>query len=436
MKIDFLKKKENETQLNNLKQFNNIKLAKYVFKLMFGTNFDLTCSNFFYNNIFKLNWLKKHFLNKNVYYKKIFANFFMKFTVNYILSPKKTKPLHDYLYDLVAIIVDFITKIFCLQNLNEKAQINFIDFVFEKLKFNLILKAIMSSHFKVKNRIDFYIKLNHIFNNFLNSKFDMTQHNYVKKPVMQNFLISFENYDRDLRLDTPVCYTIIINNNNRKLSGKTYVKYNHNYEDDYSHVSIIDDFWKQIKFTNILYYTETVQKLVINQLMRNRFSSNCYSLDDLYFIYKNYNLFYYDCLPYLYFQNIQRFKLQYLYYDPLASRYKYMSRFKLKKSKSNKSLASSFKEVLKVKFYKKKQKYVLNLLSKKFKQFQILKDKKKYRKIVLSFLKNKRINSLVSVNIKNYNKFFFKKLVFLKKNLNLKIEKDKNIAFNTNKLKK
>ena len=304
MKSSYLKEK-NDKNIENLKLFNNISLAKHIFQLIFGGVFIPLYYNLFYNNICKLKWLKEIFIKNKVYYKKIFFDFFMKFFNTYLLSTKlnkrfdlKSKLFTDFFYDMTQIrilskfihvfskaIKQFICDFFSLNNLSNKFKNKFVNFVMEKMKFNLLLKAISLSEFT--KIIDFYTLVVNLFEQFLNKDFNIkkfyfnllniqkarTFYLFAKQvPFYDTVSLSSQNDHLLRKLQYKIFKNICYNIHKNKLKNLTRNKFYKNQLNLKSYV-LDFDYFNQDAFVN--YYDSInnislfLKKKLINKTKKN-----------------------------------------------------------------------------------------------------------------------------------------------------------------------
>jgi len=398
MKFSYLKEK-NDKNIENLKLFTNISLAKHVFKLIFGGAFIPLYYNLFYNNICKLKWLKEIFFKNKVYYKKIFFDFFMKFFNNYLLSTKlikrcdlESKIFTDFFYDMTQIrilskfvyifarvIKKFICEFFNLNDLPNKIKTKFINFIMKKMKFDLLLKAISLSEFT--KIIDFYNIVINLFEQFLNKDFNIRKfyfnlldiqkakniHLFAKKVPFSETVFTIINQDTLLR----------------KLQYK--------------------------KFKAICYKInkEKLKKLTRNKVYKNEL--NFYPNIDFDYLNEDIHVNYYESL-----NNISIFL---------------KNKKKKKINKKNNNILFKLSEFLQKKNDKKKKLYLLNLLSKKLKKTKILnklKIKMKIRRLILFFFKKRYRKFLLNNNVNHNNNLFLKNLLFIHNVIKNKIIYSKN----------
>jgi hypothetical protein len=405
-----------------LKDYKNRSLAQYIFKLMFGSIF-IDCSpDLLKNIIVKLNWLKMIFFKNNYnnfdFLKKIFYNFFKKFTIKYFLSNKLTRRFDFetfYAYGKVSIIKTktrmiiikkkirnkfnktlykalkfFIINFFNLKSLNNKAQINFIKYVIKKMKFSQIFKTISYSLFTTID--DFYVTLLIIFEQYLNKDFNSI-HFYSNLCS-----INFKKKKRYMLIKKIL--------NPRTISSYDLFTPNSKYTRIHRKI-----FFKRFKFKKIKKYGN-----IIHNLIRNRSSHYVLSLNDLPHVP------FFDMDDFLFYNSID-INEKINFFNNLKS----ILKKPLKKKKKN--IFLKLKELLKKKKFISQKKYLLKLLSKKQKLKKQRSKRKKY-KLRLYFLKKRRLKYIISNNMKTLSKVSLNKILFFKNIVNI------NILVHKKKLKK
>ena len=429
-KIKIIKKKtenkKNFYNLKNLKTLNNIVLAKDVFKIFFNLKFNVSYFNLFYNSILKLNWLKEKYLTNKIYYKKLFNDFLIQFFIKYSISTKLIRRYDIYWYDtptnfyyiiekfindLKNIIEKFIINFFDLTSLIKKAQINFIEFVMEKMKFNLLLNTIIECEpVSLKN---FYSIILKIFEKFLNTNFTSSQFHFdldIDETKKKTYLFSqqYSAYD-SFKTTKDLFYRLF-----RKIQYKIFIGICYN---------------RKNKF--------------IHNLLRNQFSEYLFSIDELPAVpYDDivYEDLYGRCYP---FEE---------YLESHFNKFFYNKKNNKKNLKSIKTSLLNLREFALERIKRKKKRFLLQALTKKLKKNS---NKVKFNKLgnfknlKLLFVKKKKYNNLIIQNFKKSLKNSDKKFLFFYNMLKNKIflsrshfffkqkkKKLKNLKFNYYNLKK
>jgi hypothetical protein len=442
-KIKSLLKKKNKTlKLNNFKKLKNYFLANYVFTFFFNINFNFSYFNLFYNNILKINWLKNNFLKNKSYYQKIFMDFFIKFLIKYSVATKLMRRydinnencfyniLDSFINKLKQIIIIFLINFFNLVSLSDKIKLNFINFILDKFKFNLLFKTLYNC--KPVSLKNFYLIIFNIFEQFLIKNFNITDFysdlNINKKLIKTNlFVRQFSLFNKTNNLYTDYFFN--------------YIKY-------------------KIQFHNLI---NEYNKFFITLMRNNLSNTDVFSIKDLpviiYYMseYQDRYKILKECLEMHFRKVFAKKKLN-----------------KLKVKKLNKKISFKFiNEFKKIRLKKQQKQTLLQLLKRKLKKpiinikrFNILKFKLKYLKQVKTknllrsnFAWNSRLFNKKFLFFSNMNKIKkkfvkcfvrknkiklkilkLKKLDLKKKNLIFKIKKNiykkKKSQFANNKLKK
>jgi hypothetical protein len=377
-------KQKNTINSQILKYFNNISLAKDVFKYLFDINFTSIYFNVFYNSILKMNWLKQKFLNDKVYYKKIFNDFLMQFMLKYSLSTKLLrrydiyqlhqnityyKILEKFVLTLTNVLETFISHFFNLNNLSKKAKITFIDFIMKQMKFYLLLETIAKC--EVTSLKDFYVVICNIMDQFLNKNFKSDQ------------------FHLDL--------------NDNQQAKKTY--FFARQFPFYDHLMITKDryyrLFHRIEYKGFIHFCETRKTKFLHNLMRNKFSDCLFSLKDIALVP-------FDEIDYFDLYEAGNYSLFIDFFKPY-----FTHAFNIKyKIINKKKLSFKLIELIKQRIVKKKKMLLLQLLSKKLKKKMNKMKTIKLDKLNFSFLKQKKYNNFLARNIMSLNKNFSKKIFF------------------------